>query len=159
MNKKYFLCKGRYPWLVALRTSNGYHFCGGALISDIWVLTAAHCQFSKFGDIIVAKTLKREEGEVIFKADKVIDHPNAKKNKFGIWEDDFQLLRLTEKVNFDDELSPICLPSKDANFKEQKCWLAGWGRTSAYPKRYAPILQETLERGSSFALFLQIFFD
>jgi len=28
----------RYPWLVALRTASGHHYCGGALISDSWIL-------------------------------------------------------------------------------------------------------------------------
>ena len=119
------------------------------MISSRWVLTAAHCQFATFGDIIVAKTVNRDSGELIFKVDHVVNHPLAAKNKFGVWEEDFQLLRLSEEIEFDDNLLPICLPTPNETFKEKKCWLAGWGRTSAYPKRYAPILQETLERGEA----------
>ena len=37
--------KGRYPYLASLRhpDRNNSHFCGGALISPVLVLTAAHC--------------------------------------------------------------------------------------------------------------------
>ncbi len=33
-----------YPWQVALTSSpSGSGFCGGSIIGDSWVLTAAHC--------------------------------------------------------------------------------------------------------------------
>jgi len=34
--------RGQFPWQVALIIDNAY-FCGGSLISSLWVLTAAHC--------------------------------------------------------------------------------------------------------------------
>lgn len=36
---------GQFPWQVAVffTTSSGTYLCGGALISDLYVLTAAHC--------------------------------------------------------------------------------------------------------------------
>lgn len=33
---------GQYPYLVSIR-NRGVHDCGGAIIDEYWILTAAHC--------------------------------------------------------------------------------------------------------------------
>lgn len=34
---------GQWPWMVSLLNMRGSHYCGGVVVSERWILTAAHC--------------------------------------------------------------------------------------------------------------------
>lgn len=107
----------RTPWHVTIKPK-GQETCRGALISDQWVLTAAHCfrnaENSSLWRVSVGDP-KSQWGKD-FSIDKVVISSGfdvfAKKDQ-GIREfygDDIALLKLAEKVKMSTHARPICLP-------------------------------------------------
>ncbi|XP_064453477.1 complement C2 isoform X3 [Mirounga angustirostris] len=107
----------RAPWHVTIKPRS-QETCRGALISDQWVLTAAHCfrnaENSSLWRINVGDPNSQWGKD--FSVDKVVISPGfdvfAKKDQ-GIQEfygDDIALLKLAEKVKMSTHARPICLP-------------------------------------------------
>jgi len=119
-----------WPWLVQLE-SNGYFNCGGVIVDENLVLTAAHC-CEMFGSIdsITGRvgSLDKGSGEVI-KFKKQVMHPKYDKPNREI-ENDICLLFPTKPIEMiPGSIDRACLPNQD----EQKppagtrCWTAGFG--------------------------------
>ncbi|XP_041834346.1 prothrombin isoform X2 [Melanotaenia boesemani] len=130
------------PWQVMLyKRSPQELLCGASLISDQWILTAAHCIFyppwnKNFtsNDILVRlgkhNRAKFERGiEKIVAIDQIIVHPkyNWKENL----DRDIALLHLRRPTAFTNEIYPICLPNKQVAKtlmnEGYKGRVTGWG--------------------------------
>lgn len=91
---------GAYPWMVSIQ-SGGQHFCGGSLIADQWVLTAAHCvedqQASRVQVAVGEHDLNNnKDGAQNRQVSKIIIHPQRQRNG----EDhDIALLKLDKAVS------------------------------------------------------------
>ncbi|KAM4636420.1 complement C1s subcomponent isoform 1-T2 [Discoglossus pictus] len=123
---------GDFPWQIAFTTPK---LGSGALISDRWVLTAAHImQDNDNPDMLGGVVNIKTEGQKhILSAKKVIIHPKwlkdaeEKKN----FDNDIALVQLTRKVIMGPCISPICLPRKGAEailFEDKLGQVAGWGK-------------------------------
>ncbi|XP_029993952.1 chymotrypsin-C-like [Sphaeramia orbicularis] len=121
-----------WPWQISLqynRQGEWRHTCGGTLIADQWVLTAAHC-ISRGREYRVAlgkHNLKEtEEGAVFMGTANIIVH--EKWNPLFI-RNDIALIKLASPVTSSDTIMAACLPDNGAVLPHNEpCYVTGWGR-------------------------------
>ncbi|XP_003412485.1 coagulation factor XI isoform X1 [Loxodonta africana] len=136
-----------WPWQITLHTTSPTqrHLCGGSIIGNQWILTAAHCFIEVdspkilrvYSGILNQSEIK--EDTTFFGVQEIIIHDQYKMAESGY---DIALLKLETTMNYTDFQRPICLPSKsDRNITYTECWVTGWGYRKLRDK-----IQNTLQK-------------
>ncbi|XP_011796727.1 PREDICTED: trypsin-2-like isoform X3 [Colobus angolensis palliatus] len=133
------------PYQVSL--NYGYHFCGGSLINEEWVVSAAHCYKTRIQVRLGEHNINVLEGtEQFINADKIIRHPEYNRKTL---DNDIMLIKLSTPADISDYVSIIPLPTAPPA-PGTECLISGWGNTLSsgadYPDElqclYAPVLTQ-----------------
>ncbi|XP_071762300.2 coagulation factor IXb [Centroberyx gerrardi] len=162
---------GEIPWQVTLmrpdQTEHGASsFCGGSLLSEVWVITAAHCLieattaaanfFVRVGEHDFDRTEGTEQDHFVIEQ---FIHPyyDDRKSKYN---HDIALLKLSSPVQLSDQRRPICLGPKDFTEnllrESRNSLVSGWGTLNfqgrearKLQKLEVPYVDRTVCKGSS----------
>ncbi|XP_075796837.1 ovochymase-1 isoform X2 [Pelodiscus sinensis] len=156
---------GDQPWQVSLKLGRS-HFCGGSLIQEDVVVTAAHCVFTleqKLVENLIVTVgehnlRKADQQEQNIPVSQITVHPDF--NRLGYMHSDIALLHLKYRVKYGHRVQPICLPHKDEAFETGTlCVASGWGRVSEAGE-LSSVLQEVelpiIDRGTCSAQLKQM---
>ncbi|XP_075699006.1 trypsin-like [Rhinoderma darwinii] len=124
------------PYQVSL--NSGYHFCGGSLINDQWVVSAAHCYKSRIEVRLGEQNIELLEGtEQFISAEKIIRHPKYNAN---LLDNDIMLIKLSKPALLNTRVQSISLPTH-CDVAGTQCLISGWGNTLSSGVNYPDLLQ------------------
>jgi len=151
VNKGYKVEPHRYPWQVwiIIDSEFGPSSCGGSIITEKFVMTAAHCLFNKNESRIdleydrVYVTVGTHNKDTVIKEfvndnlDNIIEISDYKlypgyneANDFNKISD-VAILTLNQTLSFDERVQPICIDlSSISDYSGETATIAGWGVNS-----------------------------
>ncbi|KAJ8711201.1 hypothetical protein PYW07_008443 [Mythimna separata] len=177
----HFYKKGEIPWLVVIYKLNKgvlQRICGGTLISELHVLTAAHCLqlgswfVTPVEDVTVkigVHSLNDDNTNLTITRKLTARYIHEEYDPFTL-QNDILILTLDKSVRFTNYIRPACLWGGDTRLSRvvgATGIVAGWGRRSADDTRgkldepqmvRAPIVS-TLECRGSKAVFHQVTYN
>jgi len=154
---------GSHPWAVSLEQESGAYFCGGSIISNRYIVTAAHCVtkgqrvWVHIGDH--DKTTSSETNSIRIEG-RAKPHP---KYNDANYENDIAIVKLDKEINFKDfsgTVTPVCLARKRGDiYEDAEVVVAGWGALSEGGSQATVLMEATLTAISNSACGSDFIYD
>ncbi|XP_009896953.2 transmembrane protease serine 11E-like [Dryobates pubescens] len=120
--------EGEWPWQASIQL-DGTHRCGASIISNTWLVTAAHCfrggreprrWTASFGILLRPPQQRKFVRRIIIHenySDFLLDHTN-----------DVAVVELASPIEFTSDIHSVCLPEASHVFPvNASCFVTGWG--------------------------------
>uniref|UniRef100_A0A8C5XJA4 Cathepsin G n=1 Tax=Microcebus murinus TaxID=30608 RepID=A0A8C5XJA4_MICMU len=118
-----------YMAYLQIQSARRTSVCGGFLVREDFVLTAAHCWGSTIVAILGAHNVQRQERtQQRIPVLRAIPHPRYSHQTI---HNDIMLLKLRNRIRRDQVVSPVALPQTQQRLRPGAlCTVAGWGLVS-----------------------------
>ncbi|XP_031353875.1 modular serine protease-like [Photinus pyralis] len=138
--------KSDYPWHVAVFNATNDNICGGSIISQRLVLSAAHCFTDQDGKLYPFEDYKIVAGKYYRNYDDPRDHGAQEsaiehiyiapkyKAMYNYYEADLAIIVLKERLKVTGDVQPVCIDWRN-QFEQQQLVennvgiVVGWGQT------------------------------
>ncbi|EDV90653.1 chymotrypsin-2 [Drosophila grimshawi] len=133
---------GLAPYQISLQSTFGEHMCGGAIVDEHYILTAAHCVYG-YNPLylkVVTGTILWQEPGAKYDVEEFWVHCNYNTPDY---HNDIAIIRVTQPIVFNEYTKPVILPDVPlAN--ASKVLLTGWGSTVLFGDTPDVLQQATL---------------
>lgn len=128
---------GQFPYMVSLRNllqlncssnvTTWNHRCGGSVLNDRWILSAAQCTRYEFSNaanvVIVVGAYHIQNDGKLYELDQIVNHPKSNTLNYRY---DICLLRTNKTIQFNNFVQPIPLRKRFVG-ADVAATLSGWG--------------------------------
>lgn len=122
--------QGAWPWIAALSDRTSGFFCGGSLVSERFVVTAAHCLHPKGDELTDTESFeillgkwnlsdKAEPNALNVAPDQIKIHPDWNTTQNTRFDADLAMIRLAHDITFTPHIRPVCMWSSDTRPEDE----------------------------------------